>query len=82
MPRGFHLWHSQPLDRVTPPWLANPGPPAMSPQANGTRHLPHCLTVEEYRGKGMGVKNDLKAKRREWLPGKRCAEHMEVMQQG
>ena len=33
MSRGFHLWHGQPLDRVTPPWLANPRPPAMSPHA-------------------------------------------------
>ena len=31
MSRGFHLWHSQPLDSVTPPWLANLRPPAMSP---------------------------------------------------
>ena len=36
MSRGFHLWHGQPLDRVTPPWLANPRPPATSPHANGT----------------------------------------------
>ena len=41
MSSGFHLWHGQPLDRVTPPWLANPSPPAMSPHANGTRHLSH-----------------------------------------
>ena len=27
-----------------------------------------------------GRTNDLKAKRREWPPGKRCTEHMEVMQ--
>ena len=25
MSRGFHLWHSQLLDRVTPPWLARGG---------------------------------------------------------
>ena len=24
MSRGFHFWHSQPLYRVMPPWLANP----------------------------------------------------------
>ena len=36
MSRGFHLWRGQRLDRVTPPWLANPRPPAMSPHANGT----------------------------------------------
>ena len=28
----------------------------------------------------MGVKNDPKAKRREWQPGEPCKEHMEVMQ--
>ena len=28
----------------------------------------------------MEYKNDPKAKRREWPPGKRCSEHMEVMQ--
>ena len=41
MSRGFHLWHSQPLDRVTPLWLANPRPPAMSPprQAEGASEL-------------------------------------------
>ena len=39
MSRGYHLWHSQPLDRVTSPWLANPRPPTMSPHANGAwRH--------------------------------------------
>ena len=38
---GFLLWYSQSLERVTPPWLANPRPPAMSPHANGTRHLSH-----------------------------------------
>ena len=37
MSRGFHFWHSQPLDRVTTPWLANPRPPAMSPHANGAK---------------------------------------------
>ena len=37
MSRGYHLWHSQPLDRVTSPWLANPRPPTMSPHANGAR---------------------------------------------
>ena len=41
MSRGFYPWHSQPLDRVSPPWLANPCPPAMSTHANGTRHLSH-----------------------------------------
>ena len=29
------------LDRVTPPWLANLRPPAMSPHADGTRHPSH-----------------------------------------
>ena len=31
-------------------------------------------------GRDRGRTNDLKAKRREWPPGKRCTEHMEVMQ--
>ena len=31
-------------------------------------------------GGGMGEKNDPKAKRREWPPGKRCTEHMGVIQ--
>ena len=31
MSRGFHFWHSQPLDRVTPLWLANHGPPFQAP---------------------------------------------------
>ena len=44
MSRGFHLWHSQPLDRAMPPWLANPCPPAMSPHVSGTRHLSHWVT--------------------------------------
>ena len=50
MPRGFHFWQSQPLDRVTPspPWLVNPRLPAMSPHGNGTRHLSHF-----YQGKRM-----------------------------
>ena len=81
MSRGFHLWHSQPLDRVTPPWLANPRPPAMSPHANGTRHPSHWFNSGRIKGGGgMGEKNDPKAKRREWLPRKHCTEHMEVMQ--
>ena len=46
MSRGFHLWHGQPLDRVTPPWLANPRPPAMSPHANGT---------SQWKSKGRGA---------------------------
>ena len=32
------------------------------------------------KGEGWGEKNDPKAKRREWQPGKPCTEHMEVMQ--
>ena len=50
MSRGFHLWHSQPLDRVTPPWLANPCPPAMSPHANGTRHPSHWFNSGRIKG--------------------------------
>ena len=52
MSRGFHLWHSQPLDRVTPPWLANPRPPAMSPHANGTRYLSHWFVSGRIKGEG------------------------------
>ena len=125
MSGGFHFWHSQPLDRVTPPWLENPHPPAMShprrprgshsgrekrrdesfqvrakeplgtyshrtvsknssrcwlPHANQIRHLSHWFISGKIKGEGWGEKNDPKAKRREWPPGKRCNEHMEVMQ--
>ena len=54
--RGFHLWHSQPLDRVMPPWLANPCPPAMSPHANGTRHLSHWFNSGRIKGGRDGGK--------------------------
>ena len=56
MSRGFHLWHSQPLDRVTPPWLANPRPPAMSPHANGTRHPSHWFNSGRIKGGRDGGK--------------------------
>ena len=52
MSRGFHLWDSQPLDGVTPPWLANPRPQAMSPHANGTRHLSHRFISERIKRDG------------------------------
>ena len=39
MSRAFHFWHSQPLDRGTLPWLANPRPPAMSPPTPSRRDL-------------------------------------------
>ena len=32
MSRGFHFWHSHPLDRVMPRQMANPRPPTMSPE--------------------------------------------------
>ena len=81
MSKGFHLWHSQPQDRVTPPWLANPRPPAMSPHANRTRHLSHWFNSGGIKGgTDGGKKNDPKAKRREWPPRKHFTEHMEVMQ--
>ena len=41
MSRGFHFWHSQPLDWLTTPWLVNLHLPAMNPHANRTRHLSH-----------------------------------------
>ena len=56
MSRGFHLWHSQPLDRVTPPWLANPRPPAISPHANGTRHPSHWFNSGRIKGGRDGGK--------------------------
>ena len=51
-----YLWHSQPLDRVTPPWLANPRPPAMSPHAKGTRHLSHWFNSGRIKGGRGGSK--------------------------
>ena len=50
MSRGFHLWHVKPLDRVTPPRLANPCPPAMSPHTDGTKHLSRWLNSGRIRG--------------------------------
>ena len=41
MSGGFYFLQSRPLDRVKFPWLVNPCLPAMSPHANGTRHLSH-----------------------------------------
>ena len=31
MSRGFHFLQSQPLDRVTPPWLVKPAPSSHEP---------------------------------------------------
>ena len=57
MSRGFHLWHGQCLDRVTPPWLANPHPPAMSPHANGTSAPVTLINSGRIKGGGgMRVK--------------------------
>ena len=56
MSRGFHFWHSQPLERVTPPWLANPHPPAMTPQANRARHLSHRFINGRIKGRRDGSK--------------------------
>ena len=53
---GLPPWHSQPLDRVTPPWLANPRPPAMSPHANGTRHPSHWFNSGRIKGGRDGGK--------------------------
>ena len=47
MSRGFHLWDSQPLDGVSPPWLANPRPQAMR-----TRHLSHRFISERIKRDG------------------------------
>ena len=54
--QGLPPWHSQPLDRVAPPWLANPHPPAMSPHANGTRHLSHWFNSGRIKGGRDGGK--------------------------
>ena len=56
MSKGFHLWHSQPQHRVTPPWLANPHPPAMSPHANRTRYLSHWFNSGRIKGGRDGGK--------------------------
>ena len=54
--QGLPPWHSQPLDRVAPPWLANPRPPAMSPHANGTRHPSHWFNSGRIKGGRDGGK--------------------------
>jgi len=36
--RDFPFWHSRPLDRVVPPWLANLCLPAPQPMEPGTCH--------------------------------------------
>ena len=56
MSRGFHLWHSQPPDRVMPPWLADLRTPAMSPHANGTRHPSHWFNSGRIKGGRDGGK--------------------------
>ena len=48
--------HSQPLDRVMPPWLANPRPPAMSPHTNGTMHLSRRFINGKLKGGRNGGK--------------------------
>ena len=63
-----------------------PAPSVISPHAKGTRFPSHRLASGKIKGWGGGGErdggrtNDLKAKRREWPPGKRFTEHMEVMQ--
>ena len=57
-PRGFYFWQSQPLDRVTPPWLLNLRLPAKSPYANGTRYLSHWFISGKI--KGWGRENTIK----------------------
>ena len=54
--RDLHLCHSQPLNRVMPPWLENPRPPAMSPHANGTRYLSHWFISGRMKGGRDGGK--------------------------
>ena len=50
--RGFHFLQSQPLDRITPPWLVNPRLPAVCPPPTepGTCHTD--LSVEKRKGWG------------------------------
>ena len=76
--RSFHYW--QPAPRWRPlPWLANPGNPAMSPQAEGekkttgTRHA--NKTVERKGGSGEGrqpprsphAQENANAQKKRWL---------------
>ena len=49
--RNFHYW--QPAPRLRPlPWLANPGKPAMSPQALEGGQAPVTLMNSGKRGEG------------------------------
>ena len=54
MSRGFHFLRRQALERVTPPWLVNLRPPAVSPHADGTRHLSHWFINEKKNNRGVG----------------------------
>ena len=68
--RGFHFWQRQHLDRVRPPWLANPRPPAMSPHTNGTRHQSHWFISGKKRGSRYGGKRMIqRLNEEEWLQG-------------
>ena len=51
--QGLPPWHGQPLDRVTPPWLANQRPPAMSPHAK-PKGPPSWIPSSERRGSWLG----------------------------
>ena len=64
---GASTLASQPLDRILPPWLANPRNPAMSPHS---RHLSHWWNSGGEKNKGMGGGEDAKwtAPLHAWLP--------------
>ena len=79
--RGFHFWHRQPLDRVTSPWLANPSPPAMSPQTNGTRHQAPVTLIYHWKSKGGRDGGKRMIQRLNEESGHQATEHMEVMQE-
>ena len=53
--RSFHYWHPAPRWRL-PPWLANPGNPAMSPHAEGkktgTCHIDETVERKGRTGEG------------------------------
>ena len=55
MSRGFHFWQSQPLDKVTPPWLVHLCLPAMSPHTNWNSDPWHWFIRGKIKGgKGGG----------------------------
>ena len=68
MSRGFHFWQSQPLDKVTSPWLVHLCLPAMSLHTNWNRALWHWFISEKMKGEGWGQMHNPKANQSKWLP--------------